>query len=217
MVRRDSLLRAIERSRTEVHKAFDRVAEWFELYQSAEKQPFTLKEAVEIATNSIKTFSPNFAVSYHQTDELDEMYISGNLSSFVDIFFNIFDNIKNYSKSSEAISADISATYSGSRIIIKVVNAVDHLQVSLCSNKIEDLKARILMHKGDKLLRTEGGTGLYKIHQILLRDFKLRNADSPTLDFKFTENDKFVVEISLPVDLRDYDENFDYRRRRSQV
>lgn len=188
---------SINSARTRLQFAFDRVTEWFNLYQTAEKQPFKIEEAIEIGKESIKTFCPQFKVNLFDNKSLCDTYISGSLASFVDIVFNIFENSVKYAGFDDGICVNISLDSGLDYISIDFKNPVAAGVYDATIDKVTQLASKIQKSKEDLLLCTEGGTGFYKIMKILKHDFNFSRTQDPILDFGFYDEFCFHVNIKI--------------------
>jgi hypothetical protein len=190
---------AISKGRTEIQFAIDRVTEWFRFFQSKEKEPFFIEDAISIAEESVRISCTEFNLNLFISDEMKNLKILGNLPSFVDMLFIIFENIVKHSNLEKNPEADVSVFYN-ENIIIKVVNKVGEEVVNQESKKkIDEIKIAISERKYGEAIRKEGGTGFQKLQKLLSYDFKLKGVESnPNLDFGFIEEDKFYVEVGIP-------------------
>ncbi len=190
---------SISKGRTEIQFAIDRVTEWFRFFQSIEKEPFSIEDAISIAEESVRISCTEFNLNLFISDEMKNFKILGNLPSFVDMLFIIFENIVKHSNLEKNPEADVSVIYN-ENIIIKVVNKVGEEVVNQENmKKIDEIKLAISERKYGEAIRKEGGTGFQKLQKLFSYDFKLSGVKSnPKLDFGFIEEDKFYVEIGIP-------------------
>jgi len=79
------LVSAINSTRTELQKAFDRVIEWFRLSNETIGEPYTVEDAINISVDSMRTSTPDFEVEMSISEDMQDTPIKGSLPSFVDV------------------------------------------------------------------------------------------------------------------------------------
>ncbi len=200
---RESLLRSITRAKTEVQYSFERVIEWFVLHQAVEARPFKIEDANDIAINSIKTLMPSFEITYSQDEVLEHItLLNGRLASFVDILFNLYHNIAKEAAKVTKSDAALNVTMKNKNLILTLSNQVSDSSIRTIQDKIQSIKSKIDYQENNKLLQTEGGTGLFKIKKILLRDFSLPQENRyPGFDFDLDDTGDFTIVITIPLSI----------------
>lgn len=195
------LIRSINRGRTNLMLAFDRVIEWFRYIKSTEKKPFLIEDVIKIAETSVQLSNKNFRIDFNISNEMKKLYVKGKFASFVDILFIIFENIIRHSAIKGIIEAVVNLEYKNKKIIIQVSNKLGK-NVSKKENieKIARLKDSIEQREYGEKIKKEGGTGFYKIKQILSHDFTIHEKNNePILEFGFNNEDNFVVLVGIPI------------------
>jgi hypothetical protein len=192
---------AIGRARTSMQVTFDRIIEWFHLSREAKREPFTIEDAINISTLSIKALSPEFSSELKISPEMTDFRIQGNLASFVDILFMTFENIVKHSGIANNPTAVIYAEYKENNLTIRVENKLGR-DIATPENRaaVENARSTVKQQPYSKSVTREGGTGFYKLQKILFHDFRSGKEDhDPFFDFGFIDNDIFFVEIQIPI------------------
>ena len=198
------LVSAINSTRTELQKAFDRVIEWFRLSNETIGEPYTVEDAINISVDSMRTSTPDFEVEMSISEDMQDTPIKGSLPSFVDVLFIIFGNIVKHSHIDGHLKAIVKVHRNENFIFLQVLNDIaggvandDNIEV------LNNIKKAMEKEDDTQALITEGGTGFHKIKKILLHDFSSATTGvKPTLDFNFVNTAQFSVEISIPIKLQ---------------
>lgn len=192
---------AIGRAGTNMQVTLDRIIEWFHLSREAQREPFSVEDAVNISAKSIKIFRPEFEWSLESSSELEDFRIQGNLASFVDILFLMFENIVRHCGASVKPAAIVRADLRESELVVRVENKVGKEVTTVTAREeVEKTRMAVKQQPYSKSVSREGGTGFYKLQKILHHDFRLNQADkNPEFDFGFEDGDIFFVEIHIPV------------------
>lgn len=197
-----SLRSAIGRARGQIQNVLDRITEWFRL-STAEmlREPFSIEEAVNIGTASIRASCPDFQANLKLSEELQNFQISGSLPSFVDLLFLVFENAVRHSQLFPSPVVDITVSLSGDILCIHAENELGAGVSGAGSlDKVELIRNNLKFNVFSPYVKMEGGTGFYKMQKILHHDFLSPSGDrKPTLDFGISENDRFFVNMTIPV------------------
>jgi hypothetical protein len=187
---------AILNAQTKAQQALEQVKDWFRVPKPLTKKTLGLEEIVEIGLECVRNLHPDFRPEL-SIDSPEKLFRVTELSLFSDIFFIIFDNVRKHSgltAPNVRVSVQVVAETS---LEIEVENSLaTHAITSDREIKISEIKEAIAKGEGEYLpaVRSEGGTGLKKLRNILRRD-----ASSPRkLDFGF-ESQNFFVRFDLPI------------------
>lgn len=195
------LLSAIGITRTELQISFDRVIEWFHLAQETREEPYSIEDVISISVDSMRISNPEFSADISISEEMKDLMIKGNITSFVDVLFIIFGNIVKHSHISGAPQVIVEVDKREDYIVLKVLNEIaDGVNNKEARKRIKDIKEAMEEGRYDHSIITEGGTGFHKIRKILLHDFTTLKANvEPTLDFGFTDKTHFYVDLRIPI------------------
>ena len=192
------LVNAARAAKTDLLVAIDRVTAWFVRSRAGEDEPFELGDAVDIAVEMVRTFSPGFRADVLPEDA-SRLLVDGRwLSSFVDVFFLLFENIVRHSGIVFAPAAEVYLPAKAGSLEIVVENQVAPESVT---PKVVERLARIReeLERGhhDLSVSREGGTGLHKLAKILAHDFAIDSA----VTFHHVSGDRFRVAFAVPLAL----------------
>ncbi|MDO7887607.1 hypothetical protein Q5H89_19720 [Hymenobacter sp. CA2-7] len=196
---------AIHKANNEVQLAFDRTSEWFRLSKTIANEPFYIEDAVAISLASIKTINSDFDISIKVIDpRVSKISIKGiYLPSYVDMLFNVFENIAKYSGDITRAATSIELSIESEYMTIKIENNVlDDKILEKSRRDVIDIKNKIKENRTASYVKSEGGSGFFKIQKILTHDFATQFSDNkPVLNFGYESESsrRFFVEIYLPV------------------
>jgi hypothetical protein len=184
---------AIRNAQTQAHNALDQVKDWFRQTKALPPRSCEFQELVEIGLQQVRKINHDFDPQL--TTEIDPMPRFGDLSRFSDIFFIVFANIWKHSQIARP-KVHVSAKLSGVILTIDIENDVESTSVTpSVRTRVDGIKATIEHGGYQRAVRSEGGTGLIKLRNILPRD----DAGKSQLDFGFRQSDSFFVTARLPV------------------
>jgi hypothetical protein len=178
-----------------MYNTIDRVAEWFQFTTSTSNEPFLLEDAVNIASESIRSFQKDFSVAMTPMSDSPTLVAGRLLPSLVDIFLILFDNIVKHSGLPDTFTGEVRIRYGEEGTEVSVVNSIDPgVAVRPLEGKLDAIKR--LMREGAHLgaVAREGGTGFLKVYKILAHDLAIE----PRLDMGLREDGKFFARFWLP-------------------
>jgi hypothetical protein len=183
---------AIRHAQTKAQYALDRVQDWFRLGMPKDIQGYTFEEIIHIglqyAKNIHRLFNPQLEI------DADPMPPFRTLITFSNIFFIIFDNISRHS-GHRAPRVSITARRESSGLHVSVLSSVNFYAVQPESRaRVERIKQEISEGGYAAAVRSEGGTGLKKLYNII-RNLGAANR----LDFGFSDSGEFKVDFQLGV------------------
>jgi hypothetical protein len=182
---------AIRTAQTRAYQSLDQVKDWFRQAKPLPPKYFTFKEIVEIGLQQVRKI-------YHEFDprlklDADQTPPFGNLSRFSDIFFILFANIWKHSGTGNRPEVRVSASVRGKILRIEVANEVAPESITQeTKTRVDEIKAIIERGAYHRAVRSEGGTGLIKLRNIVPRD-------EGGVEFGFTHNNTFNVRIDMPI------------------
>ena len=190
------LLSALRASRADMRRATSKMADWFKLPSATSTVPFGMDSAISIAVELVRSmyrredFQPAIAVS-DQT-----LYKGVLLPAFVDLFMIMFENIIKHSGTRAAPATNVSVSRLDAKLQIAVINDVSPtVRTPTAIAGLESIRLAIRAGVYMRSIGKEGGTGLFKMQKIIKHDL----AGSAKLAFDFGENDRFYVNIEMPV------------------
>jgi hypothetical protein len=184
---------AIRFAQTKAQGAIDRVQDWFRLGKYIEKQVYTLEDFVEIGlqyvTNIHQSFDPRVTMEIAQSPPFEQLIV------FTNIFFLIFENISRHSglhRPDIAVAAEIL----GDSLHINVTSeCANHIHAPESIVRVDRIKGAIAEGGYLRAVRSEGGTGLMKLHNIIRADIYPTNK----LTFGFTGRGRFEVDLVVGI------------------
>jgi hypothetical protein len=186
---------AILNAQTKAQQKLEQVKDWFRIAKPLTERYFTFEEMVDIGlecvTNAHPDFRPRFNVSLSAKDSTIRY---GQLSLFSDIFVIVFDNVRKHSGLTEPRVA-VSARIIGDRLEIEIVNEVSPVAVTPeREERVNQIREAISQDGYLRAVRSEGGTGLKKLRNIL------RSGSDPDRrpEFGFGDN-VFSVKFTLRI------------------
>jgi hypothetical protein len=194
------LIDSINKARTDVQVAFDKVIEWFRLSRSSEDEPFSLNDLIDITLESLKASGHIINVDINIDNELNDFYIQSGLPSFVDILFITLENVSNHSSQKLLPEAVVKFWLKETTLYIRIENQIEDKSINEENHlKIEKIKQLLSDEQYSNYVPIEGGSGFYKIKKILVNDIAYKKyIDQNSLDFGYFDGNKFYVEIRIP-------------------
>ncbi len=184
--------RAILNAQTGAQNALNQVNEWFRLRKPETAPSLTIEEIIEIGLRCVESIHPDFRPQISQTIPTMTPFL--DWTSLSDIFFIVFENIQRHSGIVRpAVEITASETQEQFRLMVKseVDASVDRAEAEI---RVARIKMAISEGSYQRGVRSEGGTGLMKLRKIIGQNTKKSNH----LDFGFTQDNRFFVELELP-------------------
>jgi hypothetical protein len=191
--------RAINTARTHMPIVINRIIEWFSVAKTTAREPFLIEDAIRISEASVRTFHQTFKTDLRVLNDQKAPFDAHFLSGIVDIFFILFENIVRHSGIENSPGALITILYEPNAISLQVNNSIRKgVATEQAKHRLENIRNAMKQDSYLESVRTEGGTGFYKIRKILVHDFNV-----PTqIEFGFSDDETFAVEIKLPFKAR---------------
>lgn len=175
---------------TRLSSALDRVSEWFELPKPANDITFAMDELIEVGLESVKALHSDFDPIIKK-DVSDIPKLSNALNLFSDMFFIIFENIYKHGGISTDPTVRVYCELDGDNIVTTVKNELDLSDADIERNiqKLNDVRHRLYGREYGQALRSEGGTGFFKLRKLIEGDGSVESR----LEFGIEDNLFFVV------------------------
>lgn len=180
---------AIGRSRACLNNYLEQIIAWFVRSEGAIVSFYDIDIAIEIAT---KSAFGNVAVSKDRT----YVFAGASLGYFVDVFYILFENaISKAQLPKDQLDLKLDITSTSTEISFLVQNRCTSVSdVAIANQRLEYYRSNY----GNKAvkredLQGEGGTGFFKIHNILKNLLDLDH----TISFGYVTHDLFEVNICL--------------------
>jgi hypothetical protein len=189
----DELYTALHVSQTELHTSVGQLENWFRQAEPTEAPLFTFEELVRIGLMCVAKlhpdFDPDIAVASNSLPDFVQ------LSLFSDIFFIVFDNIRVHCGLRRP-RVSVEAEVRDDRLRIYIYNTLaNKVRSHAAQERVEEIKRIIEGGLYQRAVRSEGGTGLIKLRNILRSEASLPDQ----LNFGFHGNDGFFVELNVPL------------------
>lgn len=168
-------------------------ASWFEPVESASRK-YSLEELVEISLASVRAtttdFSPKVKVEGNSTYSFSEMV----LPLLCDVLYIAFGNVASHGSVGSEIWVSVDKDPELPLLLFKIENDLGDVSpesVKSLEEKLGRINADIHASQGASRARSEGGSGLYKLANMVMQ------ADGGTLSFGVTDG-RFYLDASLP-------------------
>lgn len=188
------LFSSIARCRTNIQTEIKNICKWFNLPEEKSQKDFTIEELVDTCTEILNRLYPNNDLLYIKNLNVIGKLRGETFPYFVDIFLILFDNIIKHA--SHRIKQQI--------VNVTVIEA-DHLQIevenehnlddaeqSILDANIQDIKSKLIRDVNSHHIKSEGGSGFFKIKKII--DYDLKTTGELEIS---TRKNLFCVKISL--------------------
>ncbi len=188
---------ALVTASTEVQRAVDEAADWFDERRVNIDVNYTFEEIIDIAIATAKRTNNERNLDLHIYIESDVSKVSRYSSdNIIDILHIIFGNIYGHSGIVEQPLVHLNLTASGEeeRFTLRVENELgSQLPNHPMLEKLERIKALIESNDYKEYQTLEGGTGLLKLKRLITPSVDSQS----TLKFGFTDEQRFYVEIVM--------------------
>ncbi|HEX3987539.1 MAG TPA: hypothetical protein VHX13_13125, partial [Acidobacteriaceae bacterium] len=186
---------AVHVAHTELRRTIQDIKKWFYRGERTSEGEFRFEELVRIGlmcvTRIHEDFEPRLTISWTRDDLTFK-----DIGLFADLFVIIFDNIRIHS-GVEAPQVSVTAKLEGRILLLTVRSAVAVGHVTEAKReRVRQIRDAILAGRSHRGTRTEGGTGLKKLRNIL----GWQIGPSDPLEFHFDEDEnEFVVKCAVVV------------------
>ncbi|WP_181008509.1 HAMP domain-containing histidine kinase [Sphingomonas montanisoli] len=194
------LERAIRSARTAAIQALDIVKDWFRLSQPISEPAFPIGDLIDVGLQCVTAIHHDFNPDVKK--DLDPLPPFGNgLTLFSDIFFILFDNVRRHSGKGARPEIAIEVREREDMLHLTARNKVEPQS---CSDdavaRVEKIRKAIADGDFERAMRSEGGTGLIKLHMLINR--RQSEDGRRKLDFGF-DNGEFFVSLEMRVRMKD--------------
>jgi hypothetical protein len=187
---------AILNAQTRAQQALEQVKDWFRVAKPLTESNSTFGEIVEIGLECVRNLHPDFRPQL-SIETPEDLFRISQLTLFSDILFIIFDNVRKHSGLPEP-KVTASARVRDNNLEIEIKNELAANAITPERERhVTQIMETIAQGEGGYLraVRSEGGTGLKKLRNILRR----REGSIPgQLEFGF-DGRNFVVRFDLPI------------------
>ena len=158
----------------------DVLKEWFHIPKLLPSLSYKIDEVIDISLKQVKKLHPDFdpIVTRNVSDDLDII----ELPRFSDIFFIIFENIQRHSGVGDNPSVTIQASLTDSRLQMTITNEMRESEE--IEARLKKLRAVIDAGQYQKVVRSEGGTGLVKLWNTIGSDKSILTFEAQGSTFK---------------------------------
>lgn len=169
-------------------------ANWFEPIESASRS-YSLAELVEIALASVRATTTSFSPKMHVDGNSTYSFSAMVLPLLCDVFYIAFGNVASHASTTcnPEIWVEVDRDPTQPLLSFKIENSLD----DLTPEALEDLRAKlnlirsdIAAHQGATRVRSEGGSGLHKLANMVTQ------SDGGTLEFAIN-GDRFQLHARL--------------------
>ncbi|WP_143691117.1 hypothetical protein [Wohlfahrtiimonas populi] len=179
---------SVRKSRESLNTQLTNISSWFKRSLVNHVDEFEINTAIEIAKRAT-----NVNISLKQTG--NHKFKSRYLSSFVDIFYIIFENALSKSKlSTNQLLIKVEISSQNDDLILSFIN--NSLSVDYIAKNQELDKYRVAYNNPELMVaasQKEGGTGIFKICNIIEKEFKIEHINT----FGYKDNETYHNEIIL--------------------
>jgi hypothetical protein len=186
-----SMLTALTRVRPLLQSELVSISSWFTSHGRKDTDPYSLETAIGIAKKMFDRCNPALQFSIERKGVGGELSLKGStLSGMVEILFLLFSNVGKYGLQSERrIRCNIAYAVKSDSLEITMTNTVSPETVGMYSSKLASLLASIRRNENFDKVKTEGGTGIYKLAKILRVDFQ----SQAIIDFSYRDNEVYEL------------------------
>ncbi|HHA2503892.1 TPA: hypothetical protein ACOENT_002129 [Stenotrophomonas maltophilia] len=198
------LRNAIARARTQLRMKLDEVSLWFHRSQVYDRQDYQPNLPVDIAQNMIaKTASESSQVPRVQVGSYEGgVRLPGRtLDGMVDAFYVVLSNAVEHSGlDGEALNVSVTFDISQTRYSARIVSSLAESVPSPAQREnVSSIRDSLSKSDSLRLAQVEGGSGLRKLWRSINSPFY----GDPRLDFGFSDDNCFYVEISYNIQAQD--------------
>ena len=186
---------AVHAAHTELQQTIVQLTQWFHRSEPENRPDFTFEELVKIGLMCVSRIHEHFSPKITVKSPVEDIVFS-DLAFFSDVFFIVFDNARIHSGLVNP-EVKIRAEVVGDLLHVEVRSEVakDRNLLQICS-KVASIKSTIQKGGYYKAVRSEGGTGLIKLRNIL----EWKPAGDSMLDFEMnTAEEEFIVNLKVPL------------------
>ena len=171
---------AIVRCKTNIQNELEIIAGWFTIVDKMSFPDFEFEQVIDAASGQVRKCYQTLDFSTDISIDRNFNCLGKTFESLVDIMFIVLENIAKHSKPAELdkLQARIVVEFSDNNLLVEVINHLDSVDDL---SGIEDLISRLQKPASNavsmKLIRKEGGSGYYKICNILQHDLNREDYD----------------------------------------
>jgi hypothetical protein len=194
--RASELRDVVTNTKTYLHYALNRIAEWFRIDHPEIIGEFHLATLIDAVLETVNRYlGPNRIALTSDIDR--ESAVGGQyFRGLWDLFFILFDNMVRHAGLNE-VQASLRCEFKNDTLEVSVSNQIaDGVDIPLLQEVASKMSGRLERFADLQILRSEGGSGLYKLHKILSSDL---NCKDYSARFRATRESGFEAIISAEV------------------
>lgn len=186
--------RAIVTCRTSIQNEVQAIASWFDGISDRILPDYSFDLAVQTAIEITKKCYPTSGFNAKiETTNAAPLLRGATFTSLVPMLFILFDNVVKHSGSHPA-TCKVTVDVDSNQLKLRVSNDLGPtVNFELLARKLLDISDTAKSRSGDRI-RTEGGSGFFKLHKLLRHDLDCRSEYQLNIELK---DARFVVEVNM--------------------
>ncbi|HYE62944.1 MAG TPA: hypothetical protein VD997_13190 [Phycisphaerales bacterium] len=194
---RGAFRQAVVQCNTELHNALTAMADWFRIVNEREMPDFRFVDLVETVTTMVGRSARSVSLKAEVDVHVEGLCSGKHFAPLFDAIHILVENVVRHSSGSEALVA-IRAMIEGESLVVELNSPVpDSPSPESIQEKLNELEQR-LTEAGEIPVRTEGGTGFFKLHRIMRHDLEL--GDSYSVRWWVNDARQFCSRMALPIE-----------------
>jgi hypothetical protein len=162
---------SVKKARTQMSVDLDRIIAWFVMPRESAVSDYELQDPFEVASETVKLIHPNLKLNFAAPNEAKLRMIGETFKPFCDISNILFENIATHAGLADnSINVALKVERIGDAITLSLKNNVSNECLQKVESIIRDLEKRLNSSENFDRVRTEGGSGLFKIRKMLKVD-----------------------------------------------
>jgi hypothetical protein len=189
-------LQKMKVARTDTSNDLTRILNWFNRGEGAEIEDFSVDLLSEVAKKTIENYYPDRVVKVSTKNDVVSKISGSHLRDLTTILAICFSNAVVHSGLGND-ELEIRQRYSkeGNKLFFEIENDLSSdIDLKKLKKDLKKLENDIKQKDKEAFVKTEGGTGIFKIYSILKNEFK----DNPHMEFDVRKK-KFYINITVGV------------------
>lgn len=190
------LLSAVRDVRAAIGRTLDRVESWFKVSYDTATEPLSIRDVVEISRDIARHFNPHFGAVL-TLDGLEDVMIPGALATtYTDILLMLFDNVMRHGGLGNNPEVELQVQRRDDRMQLTALNALgSDADRSMIASRSASIVADIGNGSYRSALKTKSGTGLFRIHALIVDSLR----QNSQLSAGINDEGRYSVSITLPL------------------
>ncbi|QRN95532.1 tetratricopeptide repeat protein [Archangium violaceum] len=193
-IRHSSFGDAVTRCRTGIQNEIETISAWFRAASEKAAPDFKFTLLSETATEVVRRCFPTSYLWLETSISTQETFKGESFAGFVDVLFILLENIVRHSRPPFRPKLDVSVQ--DSRLSLRVSNpigpSVDTPVLQAKISNLNNIKSNTTLAR---TIRTEGGSGYYKLHKLIRHD--LDRGEDYSVSISITDAGAFEVIIEM--------------------